>query len=188
MSCCSRHVKGHVIKEYKYDLTDSEREHRFGLLHLAVLHYRHAYTGSPYIVIAGSHRISSGLNCSCWFMHCVCLPRRLDCSWWFMHCVCLPRRLNCSWWFMHCVCLPRRLNCSWWFMHCVCLPRRLNCSCWFICGVCYWTETLTKKIELLPQRTIAKQVRFPQILITFPLPLVGSGLEKWLERLLKWDA
>jgi hypothetical protein len=34
-------------------------------------------------------------------------------------------------------------------------------------GVCFRTELLTKKIELTPKSTIAQQVHFPHIPITF---------------------
>ena len=36
--CYSRFVKEHMMKEYKYDLTDSGREHWFALLRLTIFH------------------------------------------------------------------------------------------------------------------------------------------------------
>ena len=63
--------------------------------------------------------------------------------------------------------LLKRLVCSCRFLYAVCLPRGLVCSCWVVFGVCYGTELLPKKIEIIHQRTIAEQVHFPHILITF---------------------
>jgi hypothetical protein len=62
------------------------------------------------------------------------------------------------------------LNCSWWFLRGVCLSRGLDFDCWFVFDVCYGTELLISwqwRLDLLPQRTISKQIYFPCALITF---------------------
>lgn len=77
------------------------------------------------------------------------------------------------------------LNYSCWFICAVCLPRGLTCSCWFVFGVCYGTELLTR-LSSPPQRTTAKQVHPPHILITLLFHYLWWVVGKrTVERLLK---
>ena len=46
-------------------------------------------------------------------------------------------------------------------------PRRLDCSYCFVFGVCWWDSTADKEDWACPQRTVAKQVHLPYILVTF---------------------
>ena len=77
-------------------------------------------------------------------------------------------------------------QCNWcWFMFAIqTLPNWLLVYPWSVCKwielpllTCAWQH----RWDLL-QRTISKQVHFPQIL-SFPLPLVGGGLEGRLKHL-----
>ena len=79
------------------------------------------------------------------------------------------------------ICLLRVLNCSSWFVPGVCLPRELVCSCWIIFVVCYRTELLPRKIKLTPKELMLNwSTSYHPNYFSLPLPLLGSGLEGWL--------
>ena len=101
----SRHMKGHVMKEYKYDPTDggscniglfcstliffANGTHLLFCLTLQCgdarerldkeLLVRFLWLLATALGQLVSHAVSPGLNCSCWFVCGVCQPRGLNC-------------------------------------------------------------------------------------------------------------
>lgn len=70
---CSKYVKRHLMKDYKYNLTDNGRRALklwFDLVHVAIIQYENPCTGSPCIALLSSTCINATIarnlskNCS----------------------------------------------------------------------------------------------------------------------------
>jgi hypothetical protein len=113
-----KYMKGPMMKEYKYDLTNSWRwatEPWLGLLCLAILYYQHAWNGLPYIAWLSStcgntdierNSPKNYLWGSCSSLLLLQPHLRLDGK--------LSSRLNFSCWFILGFCLWKGLDYSCW--------------------------------------------------------------------------
>ena len=153
----SSHMKGHLMREYKYDPTDSGR----GALSL------HLVCSASLFFTKDMHLLVL-LSYCCWAQLVVMLSLR-ETHPRTAHKVpaaaCLPPQPHCrlvgepGGFFrielqLPGVCVLKGLDCSCWFVPGICLPRGLLCSCWVVFGVCYGTELLSKKIKLVPKEPL----------------------------------
>lgn len=138
-SCCSKRVKEHAMKGYTYDATDSGRWST-GLVCSASLFF----TNNTHVLVH--------LTQHCWAPLVVTLPLRETCQRTARGIPAAACRF--------CSLTPGQLAS-------LAASSGLNCSCRFVFGACRGTELLTKTDWAHPQRTIAKQVHVPNILITF---------------------
>jgi hypothetical protein len=149
----SKHMKGCLMKEYKYDTTVGE-EHCV-LVWVSLPHYSLLTTGMYWFAL---HAVLDVVTVSLREAHprTACeVPAAVYCfcslaSGWLVSLM-VHSGLNYGCWSVPGVDWLKGLVCSWQFMCAVCWPRELVYSCWFMFGVCYKTELLPKKISLAPK-------------------------------------
>ena len=149
---------------YKWPHRQWEQEHRFGLLHPAILCRRYPWISLPFLSSTCGNAATE--KKTQWRMADVPVA------------ACCFHGLASGWLVSPVV--SSGLNYSCWFLCGICLLRELDCS-WFVFGVCYGTELLTKKIELAPKNCCWTGLTHPNLnSFSHSFPLVGAGLEERL--------